>query len=59
MPFLNLGVVPRVGSLSNVFGMAPFFFNGRAEGFGGWRAFPKPRCGYRSLRSICALLCMH
>ena len=56
MSFLNLGVVPCVRSLSDAFGTTHFSPMERAEGFEGWRAFPTPRCGYRSL---CALLCMH
>lgn len=56
MPFLNLGVVPCVRSLSAAFGTTHFSPMERAEGFGDWRAFPTLRCGYRSL---CALLCMH
>gem|GEM_PF-2958650 len=59
MPFLNLGVVPCVRSLSDAFDTTHFSSMERAEGFGGWRAFPKARCGYRSPCSLCALLCMH
>lgn len=35
MPFLNLGVVPCVRSLSDAFGTTHFSSMERAEGFGG------------------------
>lgn len=40
MPFLNLGVVPCVRSLSDAFGTTHFSPMERAEGFGGWGGFP-------------------